>query len=840
MKRIIITPTFRPHFPFNRDFLASFADHAIDADEVAVHFVVSKREVEDLQTIVSDFPRVQAQVHAVEDLLGMSGYALDAGDLLREVGKFAFQCIKKIYALKNLDYEQALIIDSESLLLKPTRVGDAFDDYFADPYVCFSTLDHRNQNWYGLLGDTVNRNASKLLGVPYPRMHLLEYYGWFYDKRIVADMFAALPEDLIGAVRRLGHDKSVFECVLYYTYLFKDPGRYGHRFVSVNDLLRDYLGEAAYTSYLADFGGFWEQVGIFEFVSKEVTESNLADLTRLFNDKKMRFYRSEIFNHNERVQEALIDATPITFLVSSENYRRIRERVAVCISGRPRDYRLELTYVRDFLADSTVDIFLHAWDAPDKDLILRSLQPARHEFEDLAAFRGRGELPSLAAARRRERLVPAGSEETALLASYSTWRAHELRQAHEEEHDVTYDIVVSVTETFLPLEQLATMLDRIRLSQQGFDGVLYAPASDQGVGLETHLLVGSAKTMDVAAGLWPVLPRALEGGYAQLDYLLLRHALGHNLEVRTYGANFVPLKIDKPLTVATLAEPVAAFAADAAAAVVRTIPPTAMSEWFQAKADSVEAIAEFELETPKVFRLTSAAGSSLSLDSSGRLITSDRARADLFYLIAAGDSDRSAVDLRPREHVDADPNPGAAVNLAPDGNGVLHVGSPPREETAFFLRRQGDAVSLEWRPGFWRDPASPAELQQAQRWSLVEGTEGPVLRPGGPWDAPWFMERVPDSAAEAVPLGVTLAVSTAAPTANQSTFARLTWRLYTAARVFEEGGTERLVRDTRAFARKVANAQRPATGRLSSARGLLAKLADTGGHPGRHGRARVR
>jgi len=384
MDRIIITPTFRPHFPFNRDFLASYAENASDASEVPIHFVVSRAELADLREMIDDFPSVTAHAHAIEDILAAAGYEVEAAELLGSVGKFAFQCLKKLYALKGLSYDQALILDSEALLLKPTRVADAFDEYYADPYVFYSDLNHRNARWYGELGDVVNTNAAKLLGVPYPKMHLLEYYGWFYDKRLVTGMFEALPADLLTAVRKLGRDKHIFECVLYYTYLFNNQDRHDHRFVSVNDLLKEYLGESGYAEYIKNFTGHWEQVGIFEFVSKEVTERNLPDLLRLFDEKRLRFYRSELVNHNERVQEALIADSPITFLVSSENYRRIRERIAVCISGAPRDYRVNLKHLKDFLGGSNVDLFAHFWNAPDRDVIVRELSPVDYEFEDVA------------------------------------------------------------------------------------------------------------------------------------------------------------------------------------------------------------------------------------------------------------------------------------------------------------------------------------------------------------------------------------------------------------------------------------------------------------------------
>lgn len=811
MKRIVLTPTFRPHFPFNRDWLASLDAHAEDLDDFEAHFVVSKAELDDVHALVAEWPRVRTKVHAFEDLLAESGYEVPTADLLREVGKFAFQCLKKLLALKHLDYDQALIIDSESLLLKPTRVTDAFESFYRDPFVCWSTLDHRNEHWYGHLGDTVNRNAGRLLGVPYPKMHLLEYYGWFYDKRIVADMFAALPADLLAAVRGLGPDKSIFECVLYDTFLFHHQERYGHRFVSVNELLRDYLGDEAYGAYLSNFGGVWEQVGIFEYVSKEVTESNLPQLVHLFNDKGMQFYRSEIFNRNERAQERLIDETPITFLVSSENYRRIRERIAVCLSGAPRDPRSGVKGLRDLLEDTTVDVFAHFWDSPDRDVLLQTLQPVGVSFgEDLEQPERGLESVDIAAAERRERLVPQSRDPQALASLYSRWRAGELRRAHEEAEGFRYDLVVAVDGDLLPLEGLAGVLDGIRHQQYGFESVVYVPTAGQGVGLEATIAVADARSADVLSKTWLSVPAAL-AGYFQPELLQLQNLLAHGIDVRSFELQHIPLRADQPLTTTAVA---AALARLQRARAVAGLPED-RGVWlgpdhFRVKANSAATVADLGLETPKVFRLRATDGY-LAVGSDGArlgLVTQADDSAD-FYVVAAADADRTAVNLRARRLVGSPQQPAAAANVAPDRQGVLRVDALAVAEAAFQLDRKADGtVALRWRAGDWRTPTSKDDVHDPLSWWLAVEAGRPVLTTDAGADTDFWLERVHDPEGEAAAMGVTLAVDTSASTATERPLSRLTWRIYTAARVYDEGGMERLVRDTRVFARKFATARR--------------------------------
>lgn len=803
MKRAIITPTFRPHFPFNRDWLASLDAHAQDLDEIDVHLIVTRSELADMQALVAEWPRVGARAHAFEDLLAESGYDLDATDLLREVGKFAFQCLKKLFALKHLDYDQALIIDSESLLLKPVRVGDAFDDYFADPYVCYSTLEHRNENWHGHLGDTVNRNGSKLLGVPYPKMHLLEYYGWFYDKRIVGQMFAALPADLLAAVRRLGQDKSIFECVLYYAFIYNTEGRFGHRFDSVNDLLREYLDEEGYRAYIADFSGPWEQVGIFEFVSKEVTETNLAQLTRLFNDRAFRFYRSEIVNRNERVQEQLIDSTPICFLVSSENYRRIKERIAVCVSGPPRDYRHGLKAVCDAIGDITVDVFAHFWDAPDRDLIVRSLQPVAAEWGEAPG--SPGPRPSELRSAGRSRSLGVGEQST-LAGMYSAWRVGELRRQHETAHRFRYDLVVMLGADVLLLEPLTEVLDRIRRQQFGFESVVYVATGAQGVGIEGTLAIADADSADVLSQTWGAAQRSLNSG-TPAELLRLQHLLSADVAVRSFEVQGVSLTVDEPLTSVSLAADLQrAHRTRAIAGLPADRTVLLGPDHFRAKASSSALIAKLGLETPKLFRVRAADGTWLCVAPDGRslAVTRNEQGASRFYVIAAADADPSAVNLRAVENVGAAHQPRAAANLAPDRKGVLRTDALAIAEAAFHLDRQPDgAVSLRWRASDWRTPTSLDDVHDPLSWWLTVDAGTPELAHTPAGGHAFQLQRVHDKAAEAALMGAKLPTDTAVTSGDGGRLEKLFWRLYTAARVYDEGGRERLMRDTRIFARKV-------------------------------------
>ncbi len=815
MKRIVITPTFRPHFPFNREFLQSFEEKVEDAREVAVHFIVSRGELAELKALLHEFPALDVHAHAIEDLLHASGYQVEAVDLLHEVGKFAFQALKKLYALKALPYDQALVLDSESLVLKPTRMADVFDEYFAHPFVFYSDLSHRAEGWYGSLSDAVTRNAAKLLGKPYPDMYFLEYYGWFYDKRLVEDMFAALPEELLSAVRgRLGREKHLFECVLYYTFLYANRSRYGYHFISVNELLREYLGRTGYEEYIGNFQGHWEALGVFELVSKEVSERSLPGLLRLFQEKNLRFYRSEIFNQNERAQDALIQQSPITFLVSSENYRQIRERVAVCISGIPRKYRQNLKLLRNFLADTSADVFFHFWESPEQDFIVRSLEPKAHQFEKPHDFDNGPFALDPAQVKRREKFSSPQRDRNSFAMFYGIWKANELKRIYEEKNGFRYDIVVRLRLDFFSIATLGDLLHRIRSQQAGYGGVLHVPDMAHSVGINDQIAVGSSDTLDTYASAFRELPAFVREEYFNPEYFLLRHVLKSGLKIQTFPFEYVLLR-DEEVDTFALEEHVRRTRTTWWSAQLPNIPSAVLNDYFQAKADSVFWIAEFGLETPKAFRLRSELGY-LRLNTGDKKFSYTKApqEASTFVLIVAGDEDRTAVNIRCRDLALGNPSSGSAgCNLYPDERGVIRPDGFADAHSAFFIGREGVGYTFEWRPGFWKSPADSRKaddrapdrvgtLRSIQRLFLAVGPSGLTLQPKDLGVGTLQIEYVKDREVEASSLGVQARRDTGPASSSDPLLVRLLWHSYLAARMLDQNGMSEMWSKTTQFVRR--------------------------------------
>lgn len=94
-----------------------------DPEEVGMAFVVSRDDAEEFDRLLKPYKgRICTRVLIFEALLESFGIQETADEILSKYGKFAFQTLKKLYAMLALDGERFLVLDSESMWIRPTRM----------------------------------------------------------------------------------------------------------------------------------------------------------------------------------------------------------------------------------------------------------------------------------------------------------------------------------------------------------------------------------------------------------------------------------------------------------------------------------------------------------------------------------------------------------------------------------------------------------------------------------------------------------------------------------------------------------------------------------------------
>ncbi|KAK2059650.1 hypothetical protein LY76DRAFT_645298 [Colletotrichum caudatum] len=220
LKYSFIMPTYTADIPLAIQFLQSFMCLCTDYREIKIYMIVSdsserealraamKKDLVPCGERFSIFPvpagnvggrRPDVEIINLFDILPPVFHSLaeskgggkvtadDTSALLKGLGKFQYQTIKKLAAARALDYDWALWIDSESVAVQPFSMRAAFDAYARAPTVWRSRMANTDmmRSMTGL--------AAGVLGLP-ARTFGPEYWGlegqaWMAERAVIDELF---------------------------------------------------------------------------------------------------------------------------------------------------------------------------------------------------------------------------------------------------------------------------------------------------------------------------------------------------------------------------------------------------------------------------------------------------------------------------------------------------------------------------------------------------------------------------------------------------------------------------------------------------------------------------
>lgn len=303
-KCALVTPTYVGHLCFIDNYLKSLSVYLEDKN-LPIYLTIEEKDVSSLLDITQRYPNLNIKILAFEELLEANGVFDKPEDILKKYGRFSYQSLKKFYTLLSIDERYSLIVDSESMLVKKCDLFRIFQEYFEDPFVSYTLLSDRRTT--DIFLENIVANSSLLLEDDRDAFYL-ENFVWFYDKKIVEELFQKIgqPIDLVQKLFEMGK-KDLFEIQLYHQFIDINSQKYGYRINNIYKLLKENLSKDAFLQYLDKYYLIYKgNCGLVERVGSCVSRSNFKQISNLLKALNFNIIRSEchkdIVMNNKTIQ----------------------------------------------------------------------------------------------------------------------------------------------------------------------------------------------------------------------------------------------------------------------------------------------------------------------------------------------------------------------------------------------------------------------------------------------------------------------------------------------------------------------------------------------------------
>ena len=309
MKYTVVIPTYVGHSVQIERCLSSFERFLKDADRVSFYLIVSRPDIARFTELTDRFKgKLDIQVVTLQAILkDEENIDVDENLLLKQVGKFNYQSLKKIYAVKHFGEDMSLVLDSEALMIRPASLSEIFETYRRNKFIIHATPndDPAKQG--------VTRLSFELLGKAHENLWFFEYYYWFFEKKYVDELFAyILTTTGKSLYEHLLHRKPMFEYNLYALFLYFFH-KESYRVVDASKLLGKYLTGDELIAYTKMLGGTTS----FEYLCWGITPGNSKSLSRLFHDMHMAFFHYDDRHGDVAAQVAFVQRNKDIVLLTS-------------------------------------------------------------------------------------------------------------------------------------------------------------------------------------------------------------------------------------------------------------------------------------------------------------------------------------------------------------------------------------------------------------------------------------------------------------------------------------------------------------------------------------------
>lgn len=374
MKYAIITPTYKPHFQYIDKYLRSYEKYVVDKDKIDLVFTISHSEVKDFYKVAKKHQKsTKFKLLFIEDVLADFGIFESSEKLLNKYKKFTFQTLKKYYTMLYVGADYSLVLDSETMWIRNTKMVDLFENFYKAPFITYSDISTRHKtapllknvvhNINYLLENALKRQKENMVEVieyissegfdisqeksneniftPF-NIWCLENFMWFYDKKILEDMFEQLgsPIELANYIKNLEKKKTkdnakklkykkladtgIFEINLYQTFIFANNDKYNYSLINANDIIKDSMSTQDAKNYLSEFFALYNgRCGILERVIPLLKPSHYRKIAQKFKQHNFSIIRGDIGTFNKKniaIAKDFLDIVQPNILAASQEH----------------------------------------------------------------------------------------------------------------------------------------------------------------------------------------------------------------------------------------------------------------------------------------------------------------------------------------------------------------------------------------------------------------------------------------------------------------------------------------------------------------------------------------
>lgn len=309
-----------------------------DPQDVDIVFVIEKSSYNIFQKIINPFcKKLKIRVLLFEDILSNFNIKDTPEEIMSKFGRFTYQTFKKMYAMLYAKYDYYLVLDSESVLLKPTSISLLFTDFYKAPFITSSTLDKNKR--CSIDFNILKSNIDTLLNFKMDYW-LLENFIWFYDLNILNQLFRdhgslyTMAEKILHENKDLSISDSckygIFEICLYQNYIFKNREKYGYSLINIDEMLCNNLPQDIKQKYIDDFYSLLKgNCGLIEHVALFLTNENVEHFAYLLKRMKFNIIRCDKTTlQNYKLQKKFLDIVePVILAASQDHYFGVKHNI---------------------------------------------------------------------------------------------------------------------------------------------------------------------------------------------------------------------------------------------------------------------------------------------------------------------------------------------------------------------------------------------------------------------------------------------------------------------------------------------------------------------------------